>query len=458
VNQEFTSVLKGVFFPISSDNKFVDSRKVSIMASITIGVLLTETILSRFFDVIGGPLVSPWGILIFAIITVIAYYGGLYLLLAFGKLSQGMHRGSSLLSIMYAVARIAQYAIAAVFLIITMQLVLLSEYNFALIVAGTTISHIPAAILVGLLAYWFFVWYKSNRRDAMVLFLGLSSALAALAIVGNNIVLASLMLDRPLLIESQLDLIEMSSSIEIVNSLFLYMVALPSVVAFVFRWGGTALLLHHFTKKVGKVKYWLIICLPVVSFVVGIMLSLPSSNYTIYDENALIFRIVGHAGATVGYLIMGYAYFVIARSIPRSDGNISSVSNYMSIAGYGTIMNAIAFHAGYALYPPFGLAADWFIASFYLTTVGLYSAVISVSQDSKLRQSIRKFAIEESKLLDSTSMAQIERDMQKKVIGIAKEYQDELSADKQVLPSLTEDDIKEYLREVMDELKRKKRY
>jgi hypothetical protein len=454
VNQEFTSVLKGVFFPISSDNKFVDSRKVSIMASITIGVLLTETILSRFFDVIGGPLVSPWGILIFAIITVIAYYGGLYLLLAFGKLSQGMHRGSSLLSIMYAVARIAQYAIAAVFLIITMQLVLLSEYNFALIVAGTTISHIPAAILVGLLAYWFFVWYKSNRRDAMVLFLGLSSALAALAIVGNNIVLASLMLDRPLLIESQLDLIEMSSSIEIVNSLFLYMVALPSVVAFVFRWGGTALLLHHFTKKVGKVKYWLIICLPVVSFVVGIMLSLPSSNYTIYDENALIFRIVGHAGATVGYLIMGYAYFVIARSIPRSDGNISSVSNYMSIAGYGTIMNAIAFLAGYALYPPFGLAADWFIASFYLTTVGLYSAVISVSQDSKLRQSIRKFAIEESKLLDSTSMAQIERDMQKKVIGIAKEYQDELSADKQVLPSLTEDDIKEYLREVMDELKR----
>jgi hypothetical protein len=295
VNQEFTAVLKGVFFPISSENKFVDSRKVSIVASITIGVLLTETILSRFFDVIGEPLVSPWGILIFAVITATAYYGGLYLLLAFGKLSHDMHRGSSLLNRMYGVARIAQYAIAAVFLIIIMQLVLLSEYNFALIVAGTTISHIPAAILVGLLAYWFFAWYKSNRRDAMVLFLGLSSALAALAIVGNNIVLASLMLDRPLLIGPQLDLIEMSSSIEIVNSVFLYMVALPSVSAFVFRWGGTALLLRHFTKKVGKVKYWLMICLPVVSFLIGIMLSLPSSNYTIYDENALIFRIVGHA-------------------------------------------------------------------------------------------------------------------------------------------------------------------
>ena len=45
----------------------------------------------------------------------------------------------------------------------------------------------------------------------------------------------------------------------------------------------------------------------------------------------------------------------------------------------------------------------------YLVPIGIYSSAISVAEDSKLRQSIRSFAVRESRLLDSIGMAEIER-------------------------------------------------
>jgi hypothetical protein len=60
-------------------------------------------------------------------------------------------------------------------------------------------------------------------------------------------------------------------------------------------------------------------------------------------------------------------------------------------------------------YPPFGLPTISFIGlASYLVLAGIYSSAISAAEDSKLRQSIRNFALKETKLLDSIGMAQME--------------------------------------------------
>jgi len=56
----------------------------------------------------------------------------------------------------------------------------------------------------------------------------------------------------------------------------------------------------------------------------------------------------------------------------------------------------------------------------YLVPLGIYSSAISVAEDSKLRQSIRSFAVRESRLLDSIGMAEIEQQVQRKVIAFTK--------------------------------------
>ncbi len=58
------------------------------------------------------------------------------------------------------------------------------------------------------------------------------------------------------------------------------------------------------------------------------------------------------------------------------------------------------------------------------------------------------------KFLESIGTAQMEQDLQKRVLTIAKENSDVMTEETGVQPSLTEDEIKEYLDMVVNEIKR----
>jgi len=78
-----------------------------------------------------------------------------------------------------------------------------------------------------------------------------------------------------------------------------------------------------------------------------------------------------------------------------------------------------------------------------------------VSEDSKLRQSIRRFAMNESKLLDSIGSAQLEQEILRKAMPILKKQQSNIKEETGVQSSLTEEDMKQYLEEVLLEIGRK---
>ena len=81
-----------------------------------------------------------------------------------------------------------------------------------------------------------------------------------------------------------------------------------------------------------------------------------------------------------------------------------------------------------------------------------------------LRQSIRKYVIEESKyvieeskLIDSIGTAQMEQEIQNKVIQLNKLNSDKMTQDTGVVSSLEEEDMKSYLHEVLVEVGRMKK-
>jgi hypothetical protein len=73
-----------------------------------------------------------------------------------------------------------------------------------------------------------------------------------------------------------------------------------------------------------------------------------------------------------------------------------------------------------------------------------------------LRKSIRRYAVDESKLLDSIGMAQMEAEIEKKVLTLAKRNQEKMAEESGVQSSLSEDDIKQYLGQVLQEVRKKK--
>jgi hypothetical protein len=130
----------------------------------------------------------------------------------------------------------------------------------------------------------------------------------------------------------------------------------------------------------------------------------------------------------------------------------------MIIAAYGFVLFYVSGSAmvSQAAYPPYGLAAVSFTGlSCYLIYTGLYFSAISVSEDMALRQSIRK-SVMQSKLLDSIGSAQMERELQTRVLTVAKKASDIMAKETGVEAPMTEDDMKDYMEVVMKELQSKR--
>ena len=92
--------------------------------------------------------------------------------------------------------------------------------------------------------------------------------------------------------------------------------------------------------------------------------------------------------------------------------------------------------------------------SAYMVLVGIYSSAVSVSQDIQLRKLIRNYTSTEARLLDSIGYAQMERELEKKVLFLTKETQKNMKDEYRIESSMTEDDVKQYLGEVIKEIKR----
>jgi hypothetical protein len=132
----------------------------------------------------------------------------------------------------------------------------------------------------------------------------------------------------------------------------------------------------------------------------------------------------------------------------------------MIISAYGLtlifISNQAILLAENVPYPPFGLVAVSFMGlSSYMLLVGIYSSAISVAEDSKLRQTIRDIATKELRLLDNIGTAQMVQEIQKTVIGVTKRTQETMTEETGVESSLTEEDMKQYLEQVIKEVKGK---
>jgi hypothetical protein len=107
-------------------------------------------------------------------------------------------------------------------------------------------------------------------------------------------------------------------------------------------------------------------------------------------------------------------------------------------------------------YPPFGLATVSFLGiSSYLILVGIYSSAISISEDNKLRKSIRNHAMKEAKLLENIGTAQVQQEIERRAITLTRKTRDSMVEDTGIAPSLSDVDIKKYLDDVISEVRRK---
>jgi hypothetical protein len=226
---------------------------------------------------------------------------------------------------------------------------------------------------------------------------------------------------------------------------------IASGVAYVLTWIGTVMLLRPYIKKLGKIKFWVIMSVAMLYYLISFPLFV-LGYFTPYENvNAMTNILITSFAPVLTGIVFGAAFLSVARTLQRG----SNVRNHMIIAAYGFLLFYIAGSAmaSQAAYPPFGLASVAFTGlSCYLIYTGLYSSAVIVSQDTSLRQSIRRSVTEQSKLLDSIGTAHMEQELQSRVLTIAKKHSDIITEKTEVEASMTENDMREYIEMVTKEI------
>jgi hypothetical protein len=226
---------------------------------------------------------------------------------------------------------------------------------------------------------------------------------------------------------------------------------IASTAAYILTWIGTVKMLYPYIKKLGKFKFWIIMGVAMVYYLIEFPLFVLGYFTPSEDTDAMTNILIFSTAALLSGIIFGAAFLSVARTL-RKD---SSLRKHMMIAAYGFVLFYIAGSAAaaQAAYPPYGIVSISFIGlSCYLIYVGLYSAAVTVSQDTSLRVSIRKSLTEQSKFLHSMGSAQMEQELQSTVMKIAKKHSDVLTEKTGVESSMTETDIKEYMSMVLSEI------
>jgi hypothetical protein len=426
-------------------------RRLFVIMIIVVVAITIESQLGYVADFIPKQLSSSAGIFTFISIAVICVITQHFILQHAKQSNKQTRQKVPHLGILHISVSIAQYFLAGVIAIVILQILLTQQYSIITLYITYAISYGLWIATLALLTKAFFSWYVTSNKNFMVLILALS--MIAYVINGlAGLIEYSETLGQQKIIISSTDVASFPEfSIESIVSQIGVINHISSTAAYILTWIGTVKMLYPYIKKLGKTKFWIIMGVVMIYYLIEYPLFVlgyftPSENVDAM-ANILIFSMA----ALLSGIIFGAAFLSVARTLRRG----SILRNHMIIAAYGFLLFYISGSslAAQAAYPPYGIVSISFIGlSCYLIYTGLYSSAVTVSQDTTLRMSIKKSITEQTNLLHDMGSAQMEQEIQSTVLKIAKKHSNVLTEKTGVESSMTENDIKEYMTMVLNEI------
>ena len=447
---------------------FMRNRKIPVITGIImIFIIIIDLLMTRqvlFYT-------DEMEVIMFILTVVIGYGLGSWILLGFiTQVSKEVRKKSRTINIMHWTVVIIQFSL---FLILLFMLLsnsgtrLLSPLIFA-------ISSITASIILGLITYKLFSWYRLSKfKNLVILLYGIAAFTLASSILedaGTKLLLVQVMEEKspPGSVTESYFLYESSEKYDgeivykvvnpdttllyiIPNSSLIYYNLLNSTVlpiAFVFRWIASTTLLRSLYQRVGKLSLflWIILSLPLVFYLIGKAPGFLSGESLagVDEEYRYFFRLLFRSGTIGGNILFGLAFFIFVKKLGESK-----LKDYLIIVGIGDTIVGISLSTS-AIEPTYGVAAHSFVLlSSYLFSIGFYLSAISISQDISLRKSIKGSMHD---LVGGIGSAQMEQEIEKKVTEIIQIQQKEM--EKQVgsfSSEVIETDVKDYVKLVIKE-------
>jgi hypothetical protein len=357
------------------------------------------------------------------------------------------------LSVITSVTNMYQYFIIIFFLVLITQMIVSHVYYTLVLILILTASNVLNIAIMCLLARQLFSYYKWERNPVIFSY-GLASSIIALTGIVTILFMDAILLNKPNVITSDLLVAFPSFESGTVMQSLNYAYYIFAVLSFISVWSCTFLLLQQYTKAKIRTKrnkiLTAIVLIPLVFYLCQIIIFYMNTELFQSESTSVTFyyRLIFGISSTIGGILFGIPYFVMSRSLQdRSQG----IKIYLRTSALGFILFFVSGSATIyqTAYPPFGLITVSLIgSSSYLIFLGVYTLAISLSEDSKLRGYIRS-SITEIKFLPDMGTAHIEDHVQGKI----SKFKDKMTEDTGIDSSLSTEESKRYLEEVLEEIK-----
>ena len=433
-------------------------KTLSVLFLIVVSFVLIDVIISSLVDIYFDFTTSPAGISLFVVVTGVLFVGTYVIL----KFTENKIRGQSMRRTyenkIAKVVWIIYYLMSVITAFVIFQLFFISEYYTGLLSIAPTVSYGLAAFVLGLLAYRFFSWFARNKALVVLLY-GLASVSASIYVgVVAAIFYVEIFIHQPVVttLESAASFPAMEPGFEEI-----LIVSLPGILTattFLSFWGGTIVILYANIKRVGKTRFWILVTTPIIFFLGALITLFPEMQGDAPEDdlNSIIIPLyVVTFSQVIAIALFATAFVSMAKAVPNHQ-----ISDYMYITCFGLTLFSIGIGATVsgAGYPPFGLPSVSLVGPFsFLLFTGLNHSAISIAEDSSLRRSIKDSAQQQLKLLDSMGTAEMERKLEKMVLEATKSNAESLKQQSGIEPSLSMDEAKQYLYEVLEEVKDRKK-
>ena len=449
------------------------NKKTYLMTFIAWAIIITDVIFGTFFDVLGKPLTSSFGVILFITMSITVFFAGLYALRDYMAALRKELEAPSFFNRLYKATPIFLYALLVIFGAIIVEMVLFSQYSTYLLILIVLISAV-AILFFGFRTYKFLAWFKSSsnkRHNIMILAFAVSSMLLCISTtVAITLDIKQLVVSRPPSIDpnyaSTLPYASNSmahrqlTSIELIIHLYGFLVPQVTAIA-IAEIVGVAFFLRYFKDQIGRATFWTLIILPPVLFLTGIFvpqLLTTGSQFVYMEPRFLIFRVIGTAGWVAADFVIAYAFILVAKTLGRQITS-SHIINYLIIAALATILispttnNWITNNS----YPPFGaIQRAFLVLASFLFSIGIYSVALSVAQDSELRHLARKY-VKDYALLDTLGNAQENAEIMRKLVQLIHQHADAMKKETAVeSPMLDVNEVRQYIDLVITETRGKK--
>lgn len=450
-----------MFRKLSENNSILSNSRVMFFAIVGLmACLLVDTTFIKLYDVVSKNFLSIESKTIIFSLTV--SIGLLLLLIALQYASNLMKKnqvGSTISFRSYSkFVQISYYWLIFLVSSLIFELFYLGYYDSIVLMLIIITTYGVATVLIGKISLLFMSWYRTSH-DFTIFMYFISMSLIVFNLVMTSLIVNINLSDRP---ERLREFAGGSMDLSAGKYDFLaFLHRISTVVSFLSIWLTTSLLTFSSRDRLRKqIRYWVMPIMLLVYFLVSYFAQSilnPILAPLLYQDPILVslsLILVFSLIKPVGGIMFGIAFWNISRTVRYEK----TLRDYMVISGYGFLLLFSANQSTSLVlgpYPPFGIATiSILIVGAYLIMIGIYNSATLVSTNIDLRKSIQKIA-RESKLLQLIGKAEMEKEMDKTVTKIMEQTGESEDSMKSHY-DLDEQEIKIYLEEALEELKKNK--